>query len=72
MRPNGGFRRNMSVLAVSVATLVGVYTLVVLLVSPNDLIGWFSTLVSTVASVWAALLIWLILFQHQTRETDRK
>ena len=72
MRPDGGFRRNMSLLAVSVATLVGVYTLVVLLVSPGDLIGWFSTLVSTVASVLAALLIGLILFQHQTQETDRK
>ena len=72
MRPDGGFRRNMSLLAVSVATLVGLYTLVVLLVSPGDLIGWFSTLVSTVASVWAALLIGLILFQHQTQETDRK
>ena len=29
-------------------------------------------LVSTVASVWAALLIGLILFQHQTQETERK
>ncbi len=55
-----------------VAALVGVYTLVVWLVSPGDLIGWFSTLVSTVASVWAALLIGLILFQHQTQETDCK
>ena len=55
-----------------VAALVGVYTLVVWLVSPGDLIGWFSTLVSTVPSVWAALLIGLILFQHQTQETDRK
>jgi hypothetical protein len=72
MRPDGGFRRNMSLLAVSVAILVGIYTLVVLLVSPEDLIGWFSTLVSTVASVWAALVIGLILFQHQTQETDRK
>jgi hypothetical protein len=57
---------------VLVGALVGVYTLVVLLVSPGDLIGWFSTLVSTVASVWAALLIGLVLFQHQTQETDRK
>jgi len=57
---------------VLVGAIVGVYTLVVLLMSPGDLIGWFSTLVSTVASVWAALLIGLILFQHQTQETDRK
>jgi hypothetical protein len=57
--------------------LVGVvlpvgYTLVVWLVSPGDLIGWFSELVSTVASVGAALFIGLDLFQHQTQEADRK
>jgi hypothetical protein len=57
---------------VLVGALVGVYTLVLLLVSPGDLISWFSTLVSTVASVWAALFIGLVLFQHQTQETDRK
>ena len=72
MRPDSGLRHNTSVLAVLVGAIVGVYTLVVLLVSPGDLIGWFSTLVSTVASVWAALLIGLILFQHQTQEADRK
>ena len=72
MRSDPGLRNIISVLAVLVAALVGVYTLVVLLVSPDDLIGWFSTLVSTAASVWAALLIGLILFQHQTQETDRK
>jgi hypothetical protein len=44
----------------------------VLLFAPDELLGWFSTLVSTVASVWAALLIGLILFQHQTQEADRK
>jgi hypothetical protein len=55
-----------------VAVLVSVFTLVVWLVSPDDLIGWFSMLVSTAASVWAALLIGLILFQHQTQATYRK
>ena len=72
MRSDPGLRNIISVLAVLVAALVGIYTLVVLLVSPDDLIGWLSTLVSTVASVWAALVLGLILFQHQTQETDRK
>jgi hypothetical protein len=62
----------MVLLAVLVGALVGGYTLVVGLGSPGDLIGWLNTLVSTVASVWAALLIGLILFQHQTQVTDRK
>jgi len=72
VRSDPGLRNIISVLAVLIAALVGVYTLVVLLVSPDDLIGWLSTLVSTVASVWAALVLGLILFQHQTQETDRK
>jgi hypothetical protein len=62
----------MVLLAVLVGALVGGYTLVVGLGSPGALIGWFSTLVSTAASVWAALLIGLVPFQHQTQETDRK
>jgi hypothetical protein len=57
---------------VLVSALVAGYTLVVGFGSPGDLIGWVNTLVSTVPSVWAALLIGLILFQHQTQETDRK
>jgi hypothetical protein len=72
VRSDPGLRNIISVLAVLVAALVGVYTVGVLLVSPDDLIGWLSTLVSTVASVWAALVLGLILFQHQTQETDRK
>jgi hypothetical protein len=72
VRSDPELRNIISVLAVLVAALVGVYTLVVLLASPEDLIGWLSTLVSTVASVWAALVLGLILFQHQIRVTDRK
>jgi hypothetical protein len=72
MRSDSGLRLNITLLAVLVGVLVAVYTLVVLLFAPDELLGWFSTLVSTVASVWAALLIGLILFQHQTQETDRK
>jgi hypothetical protein len=72
MRPDSGLRHKTSLLAVLAAALVGVYTLVVLLFAPDDLLGWLSTLVSTVASVWGALVIGLILFQHQTQETDRK
>jgi hypothetical protein len=72
MRSDSGLRLNITLLAVLVGVLVAVYTLVVLLSAPDELLGWFSTLVSTVASVWAALLIGLILFQHQTQETDRK
>jgi hypothetical protein len=72
MRSDPELRHNISQLAVLVGVLVAGYTLVVLRFAPGDLIGWFSTLVSTVASVWAALLIRLILFQHQTQVTDRK
>src|SRR5215207_152030 len=72
MRTDQGLQHKISLLAVLVGVLGAGYTLVVLLFAPDDLIGWFSTLVSTVASVWAALLIGLILFQHQTQVTDRK
>ena len=72
MRSDPGVRHNITLLAVLVGILVAGYTLVVLLFAPGDLLGWVSTLISTVASVWAALLIGLILFQHQTQETDRK
>jgi hypothetical protein len=72
MRSDSGLRLNITLLAVLVGVLVAVYTLVVLLFAPDELLGWVSTLVSTIASVWAALLIGLILFQHQTQETDRK
>jgi hypothetical protein len=72
MRSDSGLRLNTTLLAMLVGILVAVYTLVVLLFAPDELLGWFSTLVSTVASVWAALLIGLILFQHHTQEIDRK
>src|SRR5215203_1130564 len=72
MRSDPGVRHNITLLAVLVGILVAGYTLVVLLFAPGDLLSWLNTLVSTVASVWAALLIGLILFQHQTQETDRK
>jgi excisionase family DNA binding protein len=72
MRSDSGLRHNTSVVAVLVAALVGVYTVAVLLFAPDDLLGWVSTLVSTVASVWGALVIGLILFELQTQETDRK
>src|SRR5215207_4802712 len=72
MRSDPGVRHNITLLAVLVGILVAGYTLVVLLFAPGDLLSWLSTLVSTVASVWAALLIGLILFQHQSQETDRK
>jgi hypothetical protein len=72
MRSDSGLRRYMVLLAVLVAVVVGVYTLVVLLCSPGNLIGWFNTLLSTLVSVLAALFIGLVLFQYQTQETDRK
>jgi hypothetical protein len=72
MRPDRGVRRNIVLGTALVGVLVGGYTLVVLVGSPDDLFGWFSTLLSTVVSVLAALFIGLILFQHQTQVTDRK
>jgi putative flippase GtrA len=72
MRSDSGLRHNISLLAVLVGGLVAVYTLVVLLFAPDELLGWFSMLVSTLASVVAALILGFILFDLQMQETDRK
>jgi Tfp pilus assembly protein PilN len=36
------------------------------------LLNWINTLFATLLSVFAALVIGLVLFRHQSRETDRK
>src|SRR5919112_5660137 len=54
------------------AGVVAVYTIAVALASPEQLLGWFNTLLSTVLSVFSALVIGLALFRYQTKQTDHK
>ena len=49
-----------------------VYTIGVALTSPEQLLGWLNTLLSSVLSVFSALVIGLALFRYQTKQTDHK
>jgi len=55
-----------------ISVAVALYTIVVALASFDQLLGWLNTLLSTVLSVFSALVVGLALFRYQTRETDRK
>lgn len=48
------------------------YTCVLLLFSPSNLVEWFNTLIATVVSVFSALVIGVLLYGFQTEENDRK
>ena len=50
------------------AGVVAVYTIAVALASPEQLLGWFNTLLSTVLSVFSALVIGLALFHLPNNE----
>lgn len=54
------------------AVAVVLYTLGVALSGLDNLLGWLNTLWSALLSVFAALVVGLTLFRHQSRETDRK
>lgn len=56
------------------AVILGVllYTSILALFSPQNLIGWLNTLIATVVSVFSALIIGILLYRYQTRENDRK
>lgn len=59
--------------ALLLVVLASGYTLVLMLfASPREVIGWLSTLFSTIISVFSALVVGLALFEYQARETDRK
>ena len=55
-----------------ISVAVALYTVGVALASLDQLLGWLGTLLSTVLSVFCALVIGLALFRYQIRETDRK
>jgi hypothetical protein len=55
-----------------ISVVVAFYTVGVSLASLDQLLGWLNTLLSSVLSVFSALVIGLALFRYQTRETDRK
>jgi hypothetical protein len=58
--------------AAMISVAVAFYTVGVALASPDQLLGWLNTLISTVLSVFFALVVGLALFRYQTKETDRK
>lgn len=58
--------------AAMLAVAVAVYTVGVALASFDQLLGWLNTLISTMLSVFSALVVGLALFRYQTEETDRK
>ena len=64
--------RDVGRLAALLGVVVLAYTGAVRLFSPDDLFGWLSTLLSTVLSVFSALVVGLALFRYQTRQADRK
>jgi len=48
------------------------YTVGVALASPDQMFGWLNTLMATALSVFFALVVGLVLFRFQTKETDGK
>lgn len=59
-------------LGVFLVGLAVLYTLYVFAYGQDSFLDWINTLLSTLFLVFAALVIGLLLFNHQTRETDRK
>jgi hypothetical protein len=55
-----------------ISVAVAIYTVGLALASLDQLLGWLNTLLSTVISVFSALVIGLALFRYQIMETDRK
>lgn len=48
------------------------YTAILLLFSRSNLVEWFNTLIATVLSVFAALVVGIVLYRYETTENDRK
>lgn len=59
-------------LAAILAVAVVLYAVGLAFVSFDQLLGLLNTLLSTLLSVFSALVVGLALFRYQTRETDRK
>lgn len=58
--------------AVMLAVAVVVYTVAFAFASFDQLLEWLNTLISTMLSVFFTLVVGLVLFRFQTRETDNK
>lgn len=67
-----GLWRDIGRLGILLAGLAVLYTLYALASGQGAFFAWINTLLSTLFSVFAALVIGLLLFNHQTRETDCK
>ena len=59
-------------LAATLCVALVLYTVAVALVEGDQLFGWLNTLMATVLSVFSALVVGLVLFRFQTKETDGK
>ncbi len=64
--------RDIGRLAAALCVALVLYTVGVALASPDQLFGWLNTLMATVLSVFSALVVGLVLFRFQTKETDGK
>lgn len=64
--------RDIGRFAVALCVVLVLYTVGVALSSPEQLLGWLNTLMATVLSVFSALVVGLVLFRFQTKETDGK
>jgi hypothetical protein len=62
--------RELGQLAAVLCLALILYTLGVALASLDQLLGWLNTHMATVLSVFSALVVGLVLFRFQTKETD--
>lgn len=67
-----GLWRDIGRFALYILGVVIIYTIAVATLWPDEIVGWLNTLISTVASVFSALAIGLLLYRYQSRENDRK
>lgn len=64
--------RDIGRFAAALCLVLVLYTVGVALSSLEQLLGWLNTLMATVLSVFSALVVGLVLFRFQTKETDAK
>lgn len=64
--------RYISCAAVMIAVAVAVYTIGFAFASFDQFLEWLNTLISTMLSVFSALVVGLVLYRVQTREADCK
>src|SRR5215208_7218743 len=64
--------RDIGRLAAVLGVALVLYTVGVALASLGQLLGWLNTLMATALSVFSALVVGLVLFRLQTKESDVK